>query len=73
MGAGQSASSVSKEQLHQLNLGPNRVPFKPNKNQQGDSDYDDEDDSKVDAADDQGSSSEDEQIKDKGGRVGDMS
>lgn len=65
MGGGQSSQhSVSRDKLHNLNLGPNRVAFTRNVNNQGDSDYDDEDDSKIESVDDMASSS-DEQIKDK--------
>lgn len=64
MGAGQSTSSISKGELHQLKLAKDRVAFRRNVNKLGDSDYDDEDDSMVDAVEDEASGSEDEQ-KDK--------
>lgn len=53
MGGGASKTSVgSKGKLHDLQFGAGRVPFKKNMNKQGDSDYDDEDDSKIESLDD---------------------
>ena len=65
MGASQSSSSVGrKDKLHKVNLGPGRVSFRANRNNEGDSDYDDEEDSIVDQGIDE-KSSDDDQIKDK--------
>ena len=44
--------------MQQLNLDKNRVPFQKNRNKDDDSDYDDEEDSKIESIDDLASESE---------------
>ena len=59
MGGGQSSTSMNRrDKLQQLNLDKNRVPFQKNRNKDDDSDYDDEEDSKIESIDDLASESE---------------
>lgn len=51
-----------------VNLDANRVPFKKNRNRADDSDYDDEDDSKIESCDDLASVSEMDQQDGAGGK-----
>ena len=62
MGGGQSSASMNRrDKLQQLNLDKNRVPFQKNRNKDDDSDYDDEEDSKIESIDDLASESDHDQ------------